>query len=113
MWRAPGGRRGVEGAATVRDMRIGIVGRHVEIMKGALALADEAGHDARGTLDDAEALLWVQQQQIGALLIGGGVEPEPRDTLLAACEQYDVRGVEVHGPANIGAILRGLSESGA
>ena len=45
------------------------MGRHVEIMKGALALADEAGHDARGTLDDAEALLWVQQQQIGALLI--------------------------------------------
>ncbi len=89
------------------------MGRHAEIMKGALALADEAGLDARGTLDDDEALAWVQQQQIGALLIGGGVEPEPRDALLAACEENDVRGVEVHGPANVGAILRGLSESGA
>lgn len=89
------------------------MGRHAEIMRGALALADEAGHDARGTLDDDEALLWVQQQQIGALLIGGGIEPEPRDALLAACEQNDVRGVEVHGPANVGAILRGLSETGA
>lgn len=89
------------------------MGRHAEIMKGALALADEAGLDARGTLDDGEALVWVQQQQIGALLIGGGVEPEPRELLLQACEQNDVRGVEVQGPANVGAILRGLSESGA
>ena len=102
-----------DSAATVQDMRIGIVGRHPEILHGALALADEAGHDARGTLDDAEALAWVQQQQVAALLIGGGVEPEPRETLLAACEANDVRGVEVQGPANVGAILRGLSESGA
>lgn len=94
-------------------MRIGIVGRHAEIMKGALAVADEAGLEARGTLDDAEALAWVQQQQIGALLIGGGVEPEPRELLLAACADNDVRGVEVQGPASIGPILRGLAESGA
>lgn len=89
------------------------MGRHAEIMKSALAVADEAGHDARGTLDEAEALVWVQQQQISALLIGGGVEPEPREQLLAACEQNDVRGVEVQGPASLGAILRGLAETGA
>lgn len=89
------------------------MGRHAEIMKGALAVADEAGLDARGTLDDAEALVWVQQQQIGALLIGGGVEPDARELLLAACDDNDVRGVEVQGPASIGPILRGLAESGA
>lgn len=94
-------------------MRIGIVGRHPEILRGALALADEAGHDARGTTTDAEALAWVSQQQITALLIGGGVEPEARETLLSACEANDVRGVEVHEPTNLGPILRGLSESAA
>ena len=94
-------------------MRIGIVGRHAEIMKGALAVADEAGHDARGTLDDAEALVWVQQQQIGALLIEGGVPADVRDALLSACEDNDVRGVEVQGPASVGPILRGLAEVGA
>jgi len=98
---------------TVRDMRIGIVGRHAEIMKGALAVADEAGHDARGTLDDAEALVWVQQQQIGALLIEGGVDEASRGRLLSACEAHDVRGVEVQGPATVGPILRGLAEVGA
>ena len=94
-------------------MRIGIVGRHPEILQGALALADEAGHDARGTLDDNEALAWVHRQQISALLIGGGVELEPRELLLTACEENAVRGVEVHGPADVGPILRGLAESGA
>jgi aryl-alcohol dehydrogenase-like predicted oxidoreductase len=94
-------------------MRIGIVGRHPEILHGALALADEAGHDARGTTVDDEALAWVRQQQVVALLIGGGVELESRETLLSACEANDVRGVEVHEPSNLGGILRGLAETGA
>jgi hypothetical protein len=96
---------------SVRAVRIGIIGRDSSLLRHALDLAEGAGHDARGTLDDAEALVWVRQQQIGALLIGGGVEPEPRELLLSACADNDVRGVEVQGPASIGPILRGLAES--
>ncbi len=86
-------------------MRIGIVGRSADLMRQALDLAEGAGHDARGTLADDEALAWVRGSQVAALLIGGGVEPASRDALTAACDEHGVRPVHVAGPGVLGDAL--------
>jgi hypothetical protein len=93
----------------VRAVRIGIIGRDSSLLRQALELGEGAGHDARGTLDDAEALAWVRAGQVNALLIGGGVEPASRDALVAACEESDVRSVLVSGPGVLGDALLRLS----
>jgi hypothetical protein len=90
-------------------VRIGIIGRDSSLLRHALDLAEGAGHDARGTLDDAEALAWVRSGQVAALLIGGGVEQAARDFLVAACAESGVRSVLVAGPGVLGDALLQLS----
>ncbi len=89
-------------------MELGIIGRHPDILQTALDTAARLGHVARGTLNDAEALAWVQSGAIAGLVIGGGVESTSRQQLLAACKQAGVRPIEVFGPANLDQVLAGL-----
>ena len=91
-------------------MKIGILGRDATLMREALDLAEGAGHDARGTLIDHEALAWVRGGQIAALLVGGGVEPTSRTVVLAECAKHDVQAVEIAGPGVLGHALAALTE---
>jgi hypothetical protein len=91
-------------------MKIGIIGRHPAVLEGALALARELGHEAVGTSADDEALRWLADRTVAALVIGGGVEPAARAKLLAACKESAVRPVEVFGPENLRAVLAALGD---
>jgi hypothetical protein len=92
-------------------MRIGILGRDAALMREALDLAEGAGHDARGTLIDHEALAWVRGGQVAALLVGGGVEPTSRTVVMAECAKHGVRAVEIAGPGVLGHALNELAAS--
>ena len=89
-------------------MKIGIIGRHPHIMETALATAGHVGHEAIGTLEDAVALQWISQRQIGALVIGGGVEAASRQILLQACAAQGIQPVEIMGPGQLESALRAL-----
>jgi hypothetical protein len=89
-------------------MNIGIVGRHRPLLDTAMATAARVGHTAKGTLDDDEAVAWIRDGAIEALVIGGGVEQASRQTLLDACATHGVRPVEVFGPAMLEQALRDL-----
>ncbi|MCA0331168.1 MAG: hypothetical protein LCI03_14875 [Actinobacteria bacterium] len=91
-------------------MKIGILGRNGDLLRDALDLAEGAGHDARGTLIDHEALAWVRSHHIQALLIGGGVEETSRKVMLAECAQNGVKAVEIAGPGVLGHSLKELAE---
>lgn len=91
-------------------MKIGILGRNGDLLRDALDLAEGAGHDARGTLIDHEALAWVRSHHIQALLIGGGVEATSRKVMLAECAQNGVKAVEISGPGVLGHSLKELAE---
>jgi hypothetical protein len=79
-------------------MNIGIVGRHQPMLMTAMATAVRVGHIAKGMLDDDEAVAWMHDGSIEALVIGGGVEQASRRVLLVACAAHHVRPVEVFGP---------------
>jgi hypothetical protein len=79
-------------------MNIGIVGRHRPMLMAAMATAARAGHVAKGTLEDREAIEWIRDGSIAALVIGGGVDQASRHSLLEACATHRVRPVEVFGP---------------
>jgi hypothetical protein len=89
-------------------MRIGILGRHASLMATAIVAAARSGHEARGTLEDADALAWIRDAAIHALVIGGGVEPASRRALLDACAQHGIRPVEIFGPTMLEDALRAL-----
>lgn len=79
------------------------------MMETALATAARLGHQARGTIDDAQALAWLQDRAIQALVIGGGVEEPSRSILLQACAQAGVRDVQVFGPGHLESALAALT----
>jgi hypothetical protein len=90
-------------------MKIGIIGRHPGMMDTALATAARLGHEVQGTLEDAQALAWLQDRAIQALVIGGGVEEPSRHQLLQACTQAGVQAMQVFGPGHLESQLVALS----
>jgi hypothetical protein len=92
-------------------MNLGIIGRHQALLDTAVATATRLGHFAQGTLIDSEAIAWVNQGAIAALVIGGGVEDPSRRALLEACAHKAIRPVEVFGPGHLEEALKTL-ESG-
>jgi len=92
-------------------MRIGIIGRHPALLDTALDTARASGHAPVGTTSDAEATAWIEAGRIEALVIGGGVEPESRAALTAACTTSGVQVVDVFGPGHLRAALDSLGDA--
>jgi hypothetical protein len=90
-------------------MKIGIIGRNQSILSVALTTAQECGHHALGTTSDKEALLWLAERRIAALVIGGGVETASRLTLINACRSFDIQPVEIVGPEHLRSALAELT----
>jgi hypothetical protein len=89
-------------------MDIGIVGRHAHLLATAMETAARVGHAARGTLEDDDAIAWMREGAIQALVIGGGIEPPARRALLDACAAYGVRPIEIFGPSMLEGALQSL-----
>lgn len=89
-------------------MTIGILGRHESLLATAITTAERLGHVARGTTRDGEALDWIREGTIQAIVIGGGVDATSRQTVLAACTVHGVRAVEVCGPGHLAQALAAL-----
>ena len=89
-------------------MHIGIIGRNPHLLASALAEARDLGHVASGTTSDEQALRWLSEGQVQALVIGGGVEALSRTVLIDACRTFHVLPIEVHGPHALRSALAAL-----
>ena len=90
-------------------MRVGIIGRHAPVLRGAEATAAALGHQACGTLLDDDALARLRDRAVDALAIGGGVEAPSRVALISACTQAGAKPLEVFGPDSLKSALQSLS----
>lgn len=81
--------------------RVLVAGRHQEMMSDALKALNTEGFRPEAALTDDEALTRLKLVPFAALAIGGGVEAESRERLVAAAGVADIAVVEVSSPAEI------------
>ncbi|MCX5084307.1 hypothetical protein [Streptomyces sp. NBC_00401] len=74
-------------------MRTLVLGRTPARVTEVLATLRADGFDAEGVSTDEEALKLLETEEFGALIIGGGVEPESRAAIKAFAAERRVRRV--------------------
>jgi copper homeostasis protein CutC len=75
-------------------MKVIVIGKVPEILSRVSAVIGQAGHDVLPTREAEEAAEWLRTSGAHAIIIGGGVDAEPRAALKQIAESNDIHVVE-------------------